>query len=56
MSIYPSKEELRGATEAYLKENHGEFFNSFSEIHWTSYYNDNIHKNIRFFPFKFIYR
>ena len=56
MSIYPSKEELRRATEAYLKENHVEFFNSFTEIHWTSYYNDNIHKNVSSFPFKFIYR
>ena len=55
MSIYPSKEELRGATEAYLKENHVEFFDSFSEICWTSYYNDNIHKNVSSFPFKFIY-
>lgn len=56
MSIYPSKEELRGTTEAYLKENHIEFFNKFSEIQWTSYFNDNIHKNVSSFPFEFIYR
>ncbi len=56
MSIYPSKEELRGTTEAYLKENHLEFFSKFSEINWTSYYNDNIHKNVSSFPFEFIYR
>jgi hypothetical protein len=49
MSIYPSKEELRGATEAYLRANHIEFFDSFAEIRWTSYYNDNIHKNVSSF-------
>src|SRR5947207_447129 len=56
MSIYPSKEELRGTTEAYLKENHIEFFSKFSEIRWTSYYNDNIYKNVSSFPLEFIYR
>ncbi|RIA97976.1 hypothetical protein C1645_731978 [Glomus cerebriforme] len=51
LSIYPSKEELRGATEAYLKENHIEFFSSFSKIYWTSFYNDNIYKNIKILTF-----
>ena len=49
LKIYPSKEELRGATEAYLKENHREFFSSFTETDWTSYYNNNFHKNVSSF-------
>lgn len=42
--MYPSKSEMRGATEAYLEKNHLEFYNEFNEFHWTAYYNDNIHK------------
>ena len=49
VTIYPLKEELHGATEAYLSENHVEFFKDFSETCWTSYYNDNIHKNVSSF-------
>ena len=39
ISIYPSKEESRGAAESYLKSNHAEFFHKFTETRWTSYYN-----------------
>lgn len=45
-SIYPSKEEMRGAVEAYLTKNHHEFFNKFSEISWTAYYNEHIRKQV----------
>ena len=49
LKIYPSKKELHRAIEAYLKKNHKEFFSSFIETDWTSYYNDNFHKNISSF-------
>ena len=49
ITIYPSKEELRGAVEAYLSENHPEFFNKFTESRWTAFYNANFHKNVGFF-------
>jgi hypothetical protein len=45
-SIYPSKDEIRGTVEAYLAENHPEFFNHYAEYRWTAYYNANIHKNV----------
>ena len=41
VNIYPSKEEFRDATEAYLAENHSEFYNNFTEVRWTSFYNSN---------------
>ncbi len=41
ISIYPTKDELRGATEAYLIENHQEFYEKFTEAKWTAYYNSN---------------
>lgn len=47
-SIYPLKEELRGATEAYLLENHAEFYEKFTESRWTSYYNSNFHIRVSF--------
>ena len=49
ISIYPEKDELRGAVEAYLSENHSEFYNRFTEAQWTAFYNANFHKHVRFF-------
>ena len=49
VSIYSSKDELRGAVEVYLSENHSEFFNKFTEVCWTAFYNTNFHKNVSFF-------
>jgi hypothetical protein len=54
MSIYPSKEEICGATEAYLKKNHSEFFEKFTDAHWVAYYNENFHKNVNSFWMIFI--
>jgi hypothetical protein len=42
-TIYPTKDEMRGTMEAYLATNHSEFYESFEEMHWTAYYNENIH-------------
>lgn len=48
VSIYPTKEELRGALEAYLIENHAEFYESFTEVHWSAYYNENFYIRVSF--------
>lgn len=49
VTIYPSRDELRGATEAYLTNNHPEFYKSFAEARWTSYYNTNFKLRVSFF-------
>jgi len=49
VKIYPSKEELRGAVEAYLEANHHEFYQRFSEHQWTSFYNKKFHQNVNSF-------
>lgn len=46
--IYPSKEQFREATEAYLAEYHEEFFGKFSEIRWTSFYDKHIYQKVCF--------
>lgn len=45
-TIYPTKAEMRGAIEAYLKMNHSEFYNNFNESQWTAYYNESVHKDV----------
>jgi hypothetical protein len=45
-TIYPTKAEMRGAIEAYLRTNHAEFYNKFNESRWTAYYNENVHKDV----------
>ena len=44
--IYPTKAEMRGAIKVYLRTNHLEFYNKFTESHWTAYYNENVHKDV----------
>ena len=54
VTIYPTKEELRGAVEKYLESNHREYINQFTETQWSGIYNKNIHKNVgTFLLFKF---
>lgn len=48
VSLYPSKEDSRGATEAYLAENHPEFYKQFKETRWTTLYNNNIQHHVSF--------
>ena len=48
LSIYLTKDEFCDVAEVYLNKNHLEFINSLSEIHWTSYYNVNIHQIVSF--------
>ena len=47
--IYPIKDEMRGAIEAYLEKNHSEFYKKFEEMHWIAYYNENIHQDLSSF-------
>ena len=49
VAIYPSRDELHEATEAYLLENHPEFYKSFTEARWTSYHNMNFKLHVSFF-------
>jgi hypothetical protein len=37
---------MRGATEAYLAENHPTFLNKFNDSRWTAYFNANIDKDV----------
>ena len=53
VAIYPSKDELRGTVEAYLAENHSEFYNKFTESHWIAFYNANFHTNVSSFLLNF---
>ena len=58
-NIYPSKDDLRGATEVYLIETHLEFYIKFTEANWEAYYNENIHIRVSFIFenfYKFILR
>lgn len=48
-TIYPSKDDFRGATEAYLIETHPEFYKKFTESSWEVYFNkENIHFRVSF--------
>lgn len=49
LTMYPAKEELRGAVEGYLAKNNPEFYNEFNEANWLAFYNLNIHRNVSFF-------
>lgn len=49
ISIYPTKEESRGAVEGYLSIRHPQFLNKFSDEDWAAYYNANIHKHVSSF-------
>ena len=51
VAIYPTKEELCGSTEAYLTENHREFYEKFTEAKWTVYYTKYIYPSVSFFYF-----
>ncbi|GBC23957.2 hypothetical protein GLOIN_2v1834793 [Rhizophagus irregularis DAOM 181602=DAOM 197198] len=43
ISIYPTKEELREATEEFLKIRHQDFYNKFTtKTQWISYFNNKI--------------
>ena len=36
--MYADKDELRVAVEAYLKENHAEYYASFDRMSWLPFY------------------
>ena len=45
-SIYPTKTEIREATEAYMIDNHAEYFETLSEKRWTVFYDKKIEKGV----------
>lgn len=49
LSMYPAKEELRGAVEGYLVKNNQGFYNKFNEETWIAFYNTNLRKKVSFF-------
>lgn len=58
-NIYPSKDDLRGATEAYLVEVHPDFYGKFMDNSWETYFNDHIHARVSFVFenfYKFIFK
>jgi hypothetical protein len=50
-AIYPSDDDLRGAAEDYLAENHTEFYNSLTDKKWNTYYKKNIAQPVNIFNF-----
>jgi hypothetical protein len=48
-SIYADKDELSIATETYLKNNHGEFFQKFNVSNWNVYFTNNIQTTVSLF-------
>ena len=48
INIYPTKEELREATEEFLKIRHQDFFNKFTKPQWISYFNNKICQDVNF--------
>jgi len=49
-NIYPSKDDLRAATEAYLNETYPEFYSKFVEYYrWVTYYNEHFYNHVSFF-------
>ena len=44
--IYVDKDELRVAVEAYLQDNHVEYYNSFDKTGWFAFYEKNISKEV----------
>ena len=47
--VYADKDELRVAVEAYLNENHAEYFSSFDRTSWLPFYEKNISSEVSIF-------
>ena len=43
-SMYPTKTEICDATDAYMIDNHAEYFETLSEKRWTVFYDKKIEK------------
>ena len=44
--MYSTKTEIREATEAYMIDNHAEYFETLSEKRWTVFYDKKIEKSV----------
>ena len=47
--VYADKDELRAATEAYLKGTHEEFYNTFERTSWLSFFETKISHEVGIF-------
>ena len=44
--MYLTKTEIRNATDAYMIDNHTEYFETLSEKYWTVFYDKKIKKDV----------
>ena len=44
--MYPTKTEIRDATDAYMIDNHVEYYETLSEKCWTVFYDKKIEKGV----------
>ena len=44
--MYPTKIEIRDATDAYMINNHAEYFKTLSEKRWMVFYDKKIEKGV----------
>lgn len=48
VALYPTKDELRKATEVYLQENHPSFYNKFTQSRWIVFFESKIYQDVIF--------
>ena len=46
VSIYPTQDEFREATETFLKDDHSDFLKKFKKNQWILYYERNIYQSV----------
>lgn len=46
LSLYPTKDDLREATEIYLQANYKEFYNKFTRSRWIVYFDGKIYQEV----------
>lgn len=54
VSIYPSQEEFRGATDKYMAEVHLEFLKKLKKSQWIVYYEKNIYQLVSYYVIMFV--
>lgn len=46
LSLYPTRDDLREATEIYLQANYKEFYNKFSRSRWIVFFDGKIYQEV----------
>ena len=46
LSLYPTKDDLREATEIYLQANYKEFYNKFTRSRWIVFFDGKIYQEV----------